>query len=103
MDEIQEGGAVILCDVDGCGVREYGIEIKKISKMSAADKTLVFEITDDALIAKTGGIVQGMSGSPILQNGLFVGAVTHVFINDPIRGFGVAGESMIEHTNDLSV
>ena len=103
VDEIQEGDAVILCDVDGCGVREYGIEIKKVSKMSAADKTLVFEITDDALIAKTGGIVQGMSGSPILQNGLFIGAVTHVFINDPIRGFGVAGESMIEHTNDLSV
>lgn len=102
IDEIQEGEASILCDVDGEGVCEYGVEIKKVSKMNTSDKTLVIEVTDSELIEKTGGIVQGMSGSPIIQNGLFVGAVTHVFINNPLRGFGVAGESMAENTASLA-
>lgn len=101
IDEISEGPAVIRCDIDGCGVKEYAIEIKKVSHMSSADKTLVIEITDPGLIEKTGGILQGMSGSPIIQNGLFIGAVTHVFINDPQKGFGIAGELMMQNTDAL--
>ena len=56
----------------------------------------ILNITDPALIEKTGGIVQGMSGSPIIQNGMFVGAVTHVFVNDPTRGYAIFGETMLE-------
>ncbi len=102
IDEIAEGPASIMCNIDGCGVREYAIEIKKVSHMSSADKTLVIEITDEELIEKTGGILQGMSGSPIIRDGQFIGAVTHVFINDPLKGFGIAGELMLQNTEALA-
>lgn len=101
IDEICEDKAQILCSIDSSGVRYFDIEIKTVSKMNTEDKSLVIEITDPELIAQTGGIVQGMSGSPIIQNGLFVGAVTHVFINDPLKGFGVTGESMLANTKAL--
>lgn len=94
-EEITEGAAQILCDIDGTGARGYDIEIKKVSHAGAADKSLVIEITDGELIEKTGGILQGMSGSPIVRGDLFLGAVTHVFINNPLRGFGITGEAMI--------
>ena len=58
---------------------------------------MIVEVTDEALIQKTGGIVQGMSGSPILQNGMLVGAVTHVFVNNPLQGYGIFAENML-HT-----
>lgn len=99
-NEVHEGSASILCNVDSGGVREYDIEIKKISKAYPDDKALVIEVTDPELLKITGGIVQGMSGSPIIQNDLFVGAVTHVFVNNPTRGYGILGESMVEKKDE---
>lgn len=94
--EVTTGKAVILCDIDGNGPREYEIEITKVSKVANdAGKNLVIRVTDPDLIEKTGGIVQGMSGSPILQEGKIVGAVTHVFLNDPTRGYGIFIENML--------
>jgi len=80
--QIKQGPATILCDVDGNGVKSYNVEILKISTSSKVDnKGIVLKITDDDLLSKTGGIVQGMSGSPIIQNEMIVGAVTHVCVN----------------------
>lgn len=93
--EVKTGKASILANVDGCGVKEYEIEIKNIYPSSQAAKDMVIEITDKELIKKTGGIVQGMSGAPILQNGKLVGAVTHVFVNNPTRGYGIFIENML--------
>lgn len=88
--EVQMGGATLLTTVDEKGVRAYSCEIIKVyPQASAAGKGLVIEITDPDLIEKTGGIVQGMSGSPVLQNGKLVGIVTHVFINDSLKGYCV--------------
>lgn len=92
--EIQTGAASILCQLDN-GVREYQIKIEEIN-LSAKDlKGLVLQVTDPELKKKTGGIVQGLSGSPILQNGKLIGAVTHVFVNDPTRGYGIFIEHML--------
>ncbi|NLC16867.1 MAG: SpoIVB peptidase, partial [Clostridiales bacterium] len=75
----------------------YDIEIIKTSfQKTSEEKSMVIRVIDEELIKKTGGIVQGMSGSPIIQNGKLVGAVTHVFINDPTKGFGVYLDWMIE-------
>lgn len=89
-EEVADGKATILCTLDDNRTQEYEIEIKKIDK-GATSKTKNYQIhvTDEALLQKTGGIVQGMSGSPILQNGKLVGAVTHVMINDPTTGYGI--------------
>ncbi len=98
--EVQTGKAQILCDIDGSGPKAYEIEITRISKMSKpSGKSFVFKVCDPALLEKTGGIVQGMSGSPILQNGKLVGAVTHVFVNDASRGYGIFAENMLDMTN----
>lgn len=95
--EIVLGPATILCQVDSA-VREYAIEIEKIELGRTNDnKGLVIRITDENLLAKTGGIVQGMSGSPIIQNGKLIGAVTHVLISDPTKGYGIFIESMLEN------
>ena len=97
--EVKKGDAVIRCCVDG-KVKEYDIEILKINRfVLEANKGMVIKITDDDLIRQTGGIVQGMSGSPILQNGKIVGAVTHVFVNDPTKGSGIFIEDMLAHKN----
>lgn len=93
--DVEKGSASILCNVDGEGVKEYSIDIKRIALPSKNGKDMIIEITDPELIEKTGGIIQGMSGSPILQNGKFVGAVTHVFINTPTRGYGILAENML--------
>lgn len=96
MDEIQEGNAVILSDLEGNGVREYNIEISSIDRSGdKKHKDMTIRVTDPRLLEKTGGIVQGMSGSPILQNDKFVGAVTHVFSKDPTRGYGIFIENMM--------
>ena len=96
--QVQTGKASILCCISGSTVCEYSVEIIKTSKQSkTASKSLVIRITDQELIEKTGGIVQGMSGSPIVQNGMLVGAVTHVFLNDPTKGYGVYAEYMIDN------
>ncbi len=95
--EVECGSAVILSTIDGGGVHEYDIEIERINLLDmTGSKSMVIKITDPELIEKTGGIVRGMSGSPIIQNGRLVGAVTHVLINDPTRGYAVFAESMAE-------
>ena len=95
--EVQTGKATILSTVNGEGVQEYSVEILKIyPKTKDADRNLVIEITDPRLLATTGGIVQGMSGSPIIQDGKLVGAVTHVLVNDPTRGYGIFIENMLD-------
>ena len=100
--EISEGEAKILSDVDGKGVLEYSIDIKKLNERNPDGKNIVFKVTDEDLISKTGGIVQGMSGSPIIQNGKLVGAVTHVFVNDPTRGYGIFIENMLAETDKVN-
>jgi len=93
--EITTGPATILCAVDG-EVKEYNIEIQKININSKEEnKSMILKVTDPVLLEKTGGIVQGMSGSPILQNGRLIGAVTHVFIQDSTSGFGIFIENML--------
>lgn len=89
------GTAKILSNVRGDEVREYDIEILKVSSGAADGRDLVLSVTDPALLEATGGIVQGMSGSPILQNGQLVGAVTHVLLNDPTKGYGILIENML--------
>jgi stage IV sporulation protein B len=94
--EVETGSATILCTVDGT-CREYGIEILEVRRNGKDEnKSMILEVTDPKLLEKTGGIVQGMSGSPILQNGRIVGAVTHVFVNDPTKGYGIFIENMLE-------
>ena len=95
--EIKTGDATIMCDVDGDGVKEYAIQIKHVALSQSQGKDMVIKVTDEELLKKTGGIVQGMSGSPIIQKGKLVGAVTHVFVNDPTRGYGIFIENMLEN------
>ncbi|MBQ9543794.1 MAG: SpoIVB peptidase [Clostridia bacterium] len=94
--EIVPGDALILCTVDGGGVKSYGAKIERIVDRAAKTKNFIIKITDPELLAVTGGIVQGMSGSPVLQNGKLVGAVTHVLVNDPTRGYGIFIGNMLE-------
>ena len=94
--EVRTGPAVILSNVEGDNVQEYDVEILQIVSNSADGRDLVLSVTDPELIAATGGIVQGMSGSPILQDGNFVGAVTHVLLNDPTKGYGILMETMLK-------
>lgn len=94
--EIQTGKAEIRCDI-GDGIREYQCEILEIdSNARDTNKCFALRITDDDLLSRTGGIVQGMSGSPVLQNGKLIGAITHVFVNDPTKGYGIFIENMME-------
>lgn len=94
--EIQTGKAEIRCDI-GDGIREYRCEILEIdSNARDTNKCFVLRITDNDLLSRTGGIVQGMSGSPVLQNGKLIGAITHVFVNDPTKGYGIFIENMME-------
>lgn len=101
--QVNEGDAEILCDVDGNGPKAYKIKIVKTSKICReSNKDMVIKITDPELKEKTGGIVQGMSGSPIIQNNMLVGAVTHVFVNDPTKGYGIFIENMLDEANILN-
>ena len=96
-DEIKTGKATIMCSVENDKIEEYEIEIEKIYKENNYDnKSMLIKITDKRLLDKTGGIIQGMSGSPIIQNRKFVGAVTHVLVNNPTEGYGVFGDIMIK-------
>jgi len=90
----KEGAATILANVAGDGVEEYRIRIAKVLDGSQV-QNLLLQVTDERLIERTGGIVQGMSGSPILQNGKIVGAVTHVMVNEPTKGYGILIENML--------
>jgi stage IV sporulation protein B len=94
--DIEIGSAGILFTIDG-ETNIYDIEIKEIDySQSEGNRGLVIEVTDPVLLAQTGGIIQGMSGSPIIQQGKFIGAVTHVFVNDPTKGYGIFAETMLE-------
>lgn len=93
--QIKPGAAEILTVVNGKEIQKYSINIERVLYGRTDGKNMIIRITDPDLLEKTGGIVQGMSGSPIIQNGRLVGAVTHVFVNDPIRGYGVFIESML--------
>lgn len=96
--EVQRGPALIRSAVDGT-LRDYQVEILEVHRNEEdVNKGIILKVTDPALLSLTGGIIQGMSGSPILQNGKLVGAVTHVFVQDSARGFGVFLENMLEHT-----
>ena len=93
--EVKTGKATILTTLDGKAPKEYEIQIERASIGSTnLTKNMVIRVTDKELLAKAGGIVQGMSGSPIIQNGKLVGAVTHVLINDPTCGYGIFAENM---------
>lgn len=96
--EIKLGEAVILTTLDGDEPQEYTIEIEKIDYRSDNyNKNMVIKVTDEELLEKTGGIVQGMSGSPVIQDGKLIGAVTHVFVNEPSKGYAIFSENMYEH------
>lgn len=96
-NEIKTGAATILSNVSGDTVEEYDVEIVKIyAQAEEPSRNMMIRITDERLLAKTGGIVQGMSGSPILQNGKLIGAVTHVLVNDPKRGYGIFIDNMLK-------
>jgi len=100
---VHVGRAFILASIRGDSVEEFEIEIQKIARWDlGSTKNMVIRITDKRLLETTGGIVQGMSGSPIIQDGKLVGAVTHVFINDPERGYGVFIESMLQQAKNLA-
>ncbi len=103
-NEIETGPATIYCSIDGDGMpKEYNINVvKKSDLIGIKSKGMIIEVTDEELLQKTGGIIQGMSGSPILQNGKFIGAVTHVYVNDPTRGYAIFAESMLEQLNELN-
>lgn len=100
-EEIYEGDAYILSDIDGEGVKSYGIKIKKIDRDRTDNKAMTVSVCDDRLTEKTGGIIQGMSGSPLVQNGKLIGAVTHVFVNDPTRGYGIFIENMLAEAEKI--
>lgn len=92
--EAELGKATMLTTIDGSSPKEYEIEIEKIDFEADTTKNMVIKVTDPDLLEQTGGILQGMSGSPIIQNGRLIGAVTHVFVNDPTRGYAIFAETM---------
>jgi len=94
-EELKTGKAFIYTTLSGNTPQKYEIAIEKIYKNSGATKNFLIKVTDSHLLKETGGIVQGMSGSPVIQNGKIVGAVTHVLINDPTRGYGIFIENML--------
>jgi stage IV sporulation protein B len=94
---VKEGPAQIYTVIDGQKVEKFDIQVAHVSRQDfPATKGMVIKITDPKLLEKTGGIVQGMSGSPIIQNGKMIGAVTHVFVNDPTSGYGCFIEWMLQ-------
>lgn len=102
-EEIKEGPATILCSLNGGKPKEYKIQIEKIYLENNYDnKSMKIKVVDEALLNKTGGIIQGMSGSPIIQNGKFIGAITHVLINNPKEGYAVFGDIMLKQIKEVS-
>lgn len=102
-DEIRTGKAKILCSLDNNNTKEYEIEIEKIYKENNYDnKSMQIKVTDERLLEKTGGIIQGMSGSPIIQNGKFIGAITHVLVNNPLEGYAVFGDIMLKQSKEIN-
>ena len=101
--EVQEGAAQIFTTIDGTTPKSYDIEIQHVDyNADSPTKNMVIRITDPELLEATGGIVQGMSGSPIIQNGKLVGAVTHVFVEEPERGYGIFAENMLKTSGEIA-
>jgi stage IV sporulation protein B len=95
--EIKTGKASLYSTIEGNQPEEFDIEITQIcNNDSNSNQNFIFKVTDPELLESTGGIVQGMSGSPIIQNNKLVGAVTHVFVNDPTKGYGIFAENMLK-------
>lgn len=101
-EEIKTGKAKILCELENGKRKEYEIEIKKVFINNNSDnKSMLIKVTDEELLEKTGGIIQGMSGAPIIQNGKLIGAVTHVLVNDPTEGYAVFGDILVEQMSSV--
>ncbi len=98
--QIKEGDAQIYTSIDNTGPKLYDCKIIKIKYNEAHTHNMVIMITDNELLEKTGGIVQGMSGSPIIQNGMLIGAVTHVFVNDTAKGYAIFAENMYDRSQE---
>ncbi|MDR1463725.1 MAG: SpoIVB peptidase [Oscillospiraceae bacterium] len=95
--EVKTGKAQVLATIDGNGSQYYDVEIEKITtNLNSTQRNMTIKITDSRLIEATGGIVQGMSGSPLVQNGMLIGAVTHVFVNTPLEGYAIFAETMLD-------
>lgn len=102
-EEVHEGAAEIYCTLDDTGPKAYQVEITRLTKnTSGTTKNFVVKVTDETLLTRTGGIIQGMSGSPVIQDGKLVGAVTHVLINDPTRGYGIFLENMTDAASSFA-
>lgn len=100
--EIREGKATILCQLDNNAPKEYEIEIEKIYLQNDQNnKSMLIKITDQELLEKTGGIIQGMSGAPVLQNGKLIGAVTNVLVKDPTKGYAIFGDLLIKQMKSV--
>ena len=100
IDDIELGNATMLTVIDNDEIKKYDINIIKINKELTGNKNILFEITDNELLRKTGGIIQGMSGSPIIQKDYIIGAVTHVVVDDPTKGYGVFITNMLEEAEN---
>ena len=94
--EIATGQATVFCTLDDSGIGEYEVEIERLDISDSSGQNMIIRVTDQKLLEKSGGIVQGMSGSPIMQNGKLIGAVTHVFVNSPDKGYGITISNMRE-------
>ena len=100
---VRTGKASILSTVSGEGLKEYEVEITRVNPQTApAPKSMVLRVTDPELLEITGGIVQGMSGSPIVQDGRIIGAVTHVFVSDPTQGYGLYIDWMLQEAESAT-
>lgn len=99
--DIKLGAAKILSNVSGSDITEYDIEIVRVYKNEESGRTMMIKIADPDLLNKTGGIVQGMSGSPIIQDGKLIGAVTHVLLNDPTKGYAVSIDKMLKQNEAI--
>lgn len=101
-EEIQTGKASIICTLENNQKKEYEVEIQKLYKNNHVDnKSMLLKVTDPELLEKTGGIIQGMSGAPIMQNGKLIGAVTHVLVSDPTMGYGIFADMMIKQMREV--
>ena len=102
-DEVEEGEAIILSNISGDKVEEFKVNIQKVSRYNNdTSKGMIVKIVDERLIDTTNGIVQGMSGSPILQNNKLIGAITHVFVQDPTKGYGIFIENMLQKEKEVN-
>ena len=102
-DEIKLGKATVLANIEGTDSEEFEIEITRVYRGNEDGRSMMISVTDKRLIDRTGGIVQGMSGSPIIQDGKLIGAVTHVMVNDPTKGYGVSVEKMLDEAGNMAL